>query len=547
MKAKKVIAIGLVAAMTLGMSTSAFAQQTNYQGVDWSNVPQFEGWGEEYGPYQSVFQEEGQGWLEGGEVETSIVNVIVPTTPDVKLRYGDPAAFDFGFDPLRLASTQGGQDKYRGKADFSESAKFNGVYFANGPKTVEDTIVQGYDDKSVVLRGTNIGTDKVTFTVNAALEDGEGIEYLAEAPELADTAYSVFDGLYAEVGPTWESFVTEGRTPVHRTADIMVFAIDLLKGDNPGYNWTGQNGAFSAEQWAKVVAATNTTYKVGNQDQDLDYVLTAVIEQVGTEGKVEDFLKALKNYKRSSGDGMPTKVSDAVGLYMSLNTATGNTLSENTAYINAAKEAPFEVVNGEDAAVSATVGLEGTDANYELVYDGKKYVKEMVHFPDNEDPDYVPCKTVAFFFKGISTYSKNLAAGTNIVMPSLKFTWTFEQVAKEPVLKTVNGIAVEPTFAKNPVFDVNDYDPEIGLELGFNFAVKDVKYSTYPEDHWWSYSTPSDAFEASGNNLTVKDKVINQVNSNNEPRYWQVAFIDDEGKIQYLVVTFTGPNKNLYG
>ena len=48
MKAKKIIAIGLVAAMTLGMSTSVFASANPYATVNPKDAPQFSGWDDDY-------------------------------------------------------------------------------------------------------------------------------------------------------------------------------------------------------------------------------------------------------------------------------------------------------------------------------------------------------------------------------------------------------------------------------------------------------------------------------------------------------------------
>ena len=102
-----------------------------------------------YGPYDNAFNAKGQGWLEGGAgVNESVTNVIVPTTPAVNLRYGQPGLFDFGFDPQRLVKKTDAK-KYT-QENFTHDAIKNGVYFINGPLLFDEK--NSYDNKSVKLK-----------------------------------------------------------------------------------------------------------------------------------------------------------------------------------------------------------------------------------------------------------------------------------------------------------------------------------------------------------------------------------------------------------
>ena len=143
MKAKKIIAIGLVATMTLGMSTSVLAT-TGFDNYD--NEPGFENWDSEFGPYDNAYNAKGQGWLEGGTgINESYANVIVPTTPAVDLKRGEPGLFDFGFDPQRLVKRTDAA-KYAGKNAFTEDALNKGVYFVNPPEEGEELNMEVTDE-----------------------------------------------------------------------------------------------------------------------------------------------------------------------------------------------------------------------------------------------------------------------------------------------------------------------------------------------------------------------------------------------------------------
>jgi hypothetical protein len=547
MKAKKIIAIGLVAAMTLGMSTSVFATQQNpYATVDPKDAPQFSGWDNYYLPTDNVFHVNGQGWLESGVgINETVTNVIVPTMPNLTLKYGDPGLYDFGFDPQRLVDRTGAK-KYKDKMNFTKQAKESGVYFLNGPRSSEededeewDETLNTFDNKSIKLVGTNIGTEPVAFTVSATLAGGQNFEYLEKDPSSAPVvikANELYQSLYNTIGATWEAYV-KAEPYNYETANMLVLAKDIA---NPNCPYKIGNINFTSEQQQAIDDALAIKFAAGTSTATL-WELLAEVASGATE--VDGLLDTLSEYAGEANTVVP---SDKVGMFLGLYVASGNEGTTSEAYEDVAKETAFKAANaneeaGEgaqkiDVAANYTQVVKGTPGNYKMVYDEgmKDYRKVII---SNKDELYTPFQTVAFWFRGVAT--NNASVAKDVKIPALDFTWSFSKKIPEPVVELpkllkVNGTPIAEIPGFNGVFTKNDCTQDGNIVLTFDHKVYGVDYATSykGEQTDWIPLTNDQLFAIEEEEVILKANYwIDAVNSD---RYLRVAFTEGYNVPEYL-------------
>jgi len=566
MKAKKIIAIGLVAAMTLGMSTSVFASANPYATVDPKNAPQFSGWDNDYLPTDNVFHAKGQGWLESGVgINETVTNVIVPTMPNLNLKYGDPGPYDFGFDPQRLVDNTNAK-KYEGKMNFTKEAKESGVYFLNGPRTITETgwnpALNTFDNKSIKLVGTNIGTEPVAFTVTARTKEGKNFTYLEDKPVAVTTTKDAFDELYNQVGEAWETYVTTPRdlqtleedeeegVPLRGNPNKLVFAQDLIT-EHLEYQMSVAVGGFDAYSAALSPFISLQFVKSGATEPK--YSREVLEDETANTSDVTTFLNNLAAYQLA-GSGTTVDPS-AVGMYLGLNTALGKETSLDGDYEAAAKAtatlpAKEEENKGKfDAEATATVVVEGTPDNYDWGYISGEYGKFI---KDDDDDDRVPFQTVAFWFDGVATKNNEVVMYDEVThpegvkIPKFEFTWAFskdkdkfpqepEPVVVAPKLAKVDGVNVTPEFAANPVFNVSKYGETgvtLTIDLGSYEEIKKVLVRKRVDGTDYTYSDPSVYYtvtqDASSVEFIISPQVFSDVAiTSGGARYWKVVFDDD--------------------
>ena len=584
MKAKKIIAIGLVATMTLGMSTSVFANDPEpviLEGYeDYANEPEFVNWDSEYGPYDNAYHVKGQGWLESGVgINESYANVIVPTTPNLNIKRGEPGLFDFGFDPQRLVKRTEAK-KYATLENITQDALKNGIYFINdtakytsddfGKDPVES--LNTFDNKSVKYEAINIGTEDLALTVQATLKGGEKFAYLEEdpaaqdAPTLSDkkatdvlTEYKSVDA----VTNAWNSrrnALNEDKQEGEEgyvSDDIWTFATHFVRDNDfaETLNGIAQTATFKTKQFK--------TESTGNAVVATDLVQAALIaaenayeaaETAKYEAGVTAFRNHLDTYYLVNDESDEASYSDEVGMYMGLNVALGEEqtdASEEEQYSNPT-EIPFKVVTdaasegdeadassaNADAAAAFTQVVAGNPNNYKTIWDAgaKAYRYAM-----KEDRDE-PFQTVAFWFRGVASYNQTVPA--DLKVPALDFTWSFSKEIPEPEviapkLAKVDGVDVSPEFAAEPVFGVNQYG-ETGVTLTFDpgtttEGIKDITFSSNGNSYY-PYANPDQYFTINGNVLEVKSKVFDIVTSDAAHiRYWKVSFGDNASVILVFV------------
>jgi hypothetical protein len=417
MKAKKLIAVGLAAAMTVGMTISAFA--TTYD--KYSDVPQFADWEQQFGVNDNAFHAKGQGWLESGKgINESATNVIVPTMPALAIRYGQPGLYDFGFDPQRLVYRTDAR-KYTDKENFTLDAKNSGVYFINGDLDESDEIrLNTYDNKSVKLKGTNIGSEDVAFTVIATLKGGDSsFKYLDGYP--ATTAYDSLNTLWETLGETWTGYVTAHQMYTEEQVEerpLYLFARYLMD--------IGENDPAFTPAQMKLIKRFATTEFVNDEEvvKEAPAILYTIIggtQEVETDAQL---ISALKLYDLIYASDL----SDSdIGMYLGLNTALGDTTFEadDRQYERFAYETPLiadnvskipEAVNAAAAAKSSVI-VKGSPDNYATTYD--EGLEDYTYaLKDSEDRE--PFQTVAFWFRGVATAN---AAVSITDIPALDFTW----------------------------------------------------------------------------------------------------------------------------
>jgi len=588
MKAKKIIAIGLVAAMTLGMSTSVFASANPYATVDPKDAPQFSGWDNDYLPTDNVFHAKGQGWLESGVgINETVTNVIVPTMPNLTLKYGDPGLYDFGFDPQRLVDRTGAK-KYENKMNFTPQAKESGVYFLNGPRTSTETgwnpALNTFDNKSIKLVGTNIGTEPVAFTVTARTKEGKNFTYLEAdpSPVVAKTADQVYKGLYndpdSKIGETWATYVrthgwddeerkivevSDTEYSFHSNPTMFDLAKDLVDLD---CHYDLDNVPFNDDQKIFIDNALGSLFAKGS---DAPIALKVVITNVAPgASNLDALMDGMKEYvevgvaPEPSDDPTPVDPS-AVGMYLGLNTALGTQQSLDENYEAASHATAILPANVEkenegkfDAEATATERVEGTPENYDWDYTSAgEYGKFIIDNPK-------PFQTVAFWFDGVATKNNEVVMydeathPEGVKIPKFEFTWTFSK-DKDKFPPEPEAVVVDPTLVSygvdaehlNPIplgfnntFFADDYK-ETGLVLKFDLGsynkISNIKYSR-PEapESWDSYLSPDIMYTINNDELTITTNVFGVVATNQEERYWKVIFVDDQNKETSIVLTF---------
>lgn len=560
MKAKKIIAIGLVAAMTLGMSTSVFA--TTYD-----DYPQFNEWGTAYGPTDNVFHAKGQGWLESGKgVNESVTNVIVPVMPNVNIRYAQPGLFDFGFDPQRLVERTGAK-KYAGKENFTDKALESGVYFINEPKVLTEGHEKEntYDNKSVKLKGTNIGTKDVDFTVTATLAGGENFKYLTADPSavVAKTAYQVYEDLYNDttnnIGVTWEAFVTthgwDGESvvetdssdadPFYSNPTMFELAKDLADTD---LHYELDNVGFESDQMEIINSAFASSFVKGSNSISL----LALIKTVASEATDSTaFMNEMSEYVEAdpSGDSTSEDSSD-VGMYLELNVNTGDEDTADAAYEDGAVETVFDSANVEkiktsgdkkiDVAAVYTETVPGTPGNYAMDYVNGEYKMTVRPTADKK------FKTVAFWFRGVATNNEMQVLPEGLEVPSLDFTWTFSQIKEKVDPKVVavgektygedeafDGVFDASLYNANPdgvivSFDMGDYSRITKVEL----KREDGRFKEYNEGNRPIF------FNIDANNLKIRKSIFSDTVNEVTEKQWKVWFVDDLGKETSMLFKF---------
>lgn len=422
MKAKKIIAIVLIAAMTSGMSTSVFAYD------DYSDYPQFDNWGDQFEPYDNAFHAKGQGWLEGEGANESAVNVIVPTRPNIALEYGDPDIFDFGIDPQRLVDRTEAK-KYEGKNYFTDTARIKGVYFMIGT-TEESGNKNAFNNESVKYEATNIGTEDLELTVTATLKGAENFAYLEEAPVY--TATEALRDLYAKVADakvaenkSWESIHNvEEHNIYHFARETWVYRPQ----------WNVQE--FFGEKLFQFVYAFECMLfvKEGEEVQDPNNIYNG--RQIVDNCIDEDNPKHVQNlnefiaemdswipvkYDENEREYKPANP-DEVGMFLGLNVATGK---EGEPYGDPT-ETPLrkDPSNPNNAKAEFTQELQGNPNNYKWDWvPGAKAYRYVIN-PERSQP----FETAAFWFRGVST--KNSLVPDDVKIPQLDFTWKFSTTIK---------------------------------------------------------------------------------------------------------------------
>lgn len=563
MKAKKIIAIGLVAAMTLGMSTSVFATSSN----PYDDYPQFNEWGTPYGPTDNVFHAKGQGWLESGKgVNESVTNVIVPVMPNVNIRYAQPGLFDFGFDPQRLVDRTDAK-KYAGKENFTDEALESGVYFINEPKVLDDDHKNEntYDNKSVKLKGTNIGTKDVDFTVTATLAGGKNFKYLTADPsvKVAKTAAQVYEDLYNDttnnIGVTWEAFVTthgwDGESvvetdssdadPFYSTPSMFDLAKDLADTD---LHYELDNVGFESDQMEIINSAFASSFVKGSNSISL----LALIKTVALEATDSTaFMNEMSEYVEAdpSGDSTSEDSSD-VGMYLELNVNTGDEDTADAAYEDGAVETVFDSANVEkiktsgdkkiDVAAVYTETVPGTPGNYAMDYVNGEYKMTVRPTADKK------FKTVAFWFRGVATNNEMQVLPEGLEVPSLDFTWTFSQIKEKVDPKVVavgektygedeafDGVFDASLYNANPdgvivSFDMGDYSRITKVEL----KREDGRFKEYNEGNRPIF------FNIDANNLKIRKSIFSDTVNEVTEKQWKVWFVDDLGKETSMLFKF---------
>lgn len=550
MKAKKIIAIGLVAAMTLGMSTSVMATALDY--TYYGNAPVFDQFEKDYGPYDNVFHEEGQGWLESGKgLNEGTINVIVPTRPTFTRAYGDPDIFDFGVDPQRLVTETEGirykDSNGKWKVYFPTAATDAGLYFINpastnpySPTGEEDQYLKGlnwYNNESVRYTATNIGTEDLEFYVEATLTGANDFKILEKAPEASQSAYEKFDALWAyaysetandNVGYIWKN---SAIVQAYRTEDQRVknqFLKDLVDPDVPYLMLTTKTkaGVFvkdeTKDQWTVIANALEEKYYDSKQNEKTG------AEVLKAAAAADEFDAELKNWKTIS--------TQDVGMYMTLNMGT---LSENALNEPAKKPEnpvarPFASVGStSNAAVMNHLTVKGNPENYKRMWDAQSQSYRYVMKPDRNKP----FQQVAFWFAGQVTNNDEVSA--DVEVPVLDLTWRISKETGEKVeptvLTSINFEDVPATFAYEFNSDDEFYSEE-GIVLGFDNPVQKVMYSADGET-WKNYTKGGTTYYTiDEDSLLVKTRVFTDVNNSQTDRIWKVFFDNGEEEDSMMFV-----------
>ena len=524
MKAKIIIAIGLVAAMTLEMSTSVFAgDPIDISSNPYDDYPRFDEWDTPYGPSDNVFHAKGQGWLESGVgVNETVTNVIVPTTPNINIRYGQPGLFDFGFDPQRLVKRTVAL-KYRDTEDFTDQAKDTGVYFINGGELFGSDL-NTYDCKSVKLIGTNIGTEPVTFTVSANLAGGKNLEILSEEPKqepLEKDALKWFSLLYeGSIGTKWKASLDQGAN------DNIVGFGEAIKDDG-----LVSVTSLSTYEIQKLNNFLNSTFSHPDfADRTGSDLVKRELENVKngydpkSEAAVNFFTGQLISWfgwDMSSPLEVPS--SGPTGMFLGLNVAPGTEITAPVAYEESATETAFRTSNEgtTDAAATFTQVVDGTPGNYKMIWDpGKKDYRKAI-IPSDDD-NYEPFRTVAFWFRGAATYNDKVVIYSDehpegIKIPALDFTWSFsKKLPDAPKLVSVNGTAV----TEIPEEFTNDSFVEGKIALAFDTVIAAVDYTADPASGTWN-PIDSQRYSIDGKTLTIKESILG---GQPNPKYVRVKF-----------------------
>ena len=514
MKAKRILAVGLAAVMTMGMSISAFASD-----IDYSDVPQFEGWDGTYGFNDNAFHASGEGWLESGAgINETTTNVIVPTTPYFNLGYGQPGLYDFGIDPQRLVSRTGAK-KYRNKRYFTDDALDSGVYFINDKTTKNELSLYTYDNKSVKLQGTNIGTEAVQFTVDAKLKYGENFKILPVAPDYTYVSAGVeFQALYEDVKGAWTSYCANHEPVIHEAPGILDFAADLLKANlnpegNVPYTYQEDNYSYNIfvacgdESKDKITAQAKKQYVNNEQIYYGIEVLRAAYAD-GAVASANALVNAMDEYKNPTTASLDSK---DVGMYLGLNTALGDTDKRDAYYEENAIETAFVSVDANEDKINATAvaseTVKGTPGNYIMDYnEGTGEYKLTMR--STEDTQFKAFQTVDFWFRGVSTANDTVGSNEKTVtIPTLEFTWTFSKdVPKAPVeapkLTAINGNDVPAGF--NGEFTIVDC-VDGGIALTFDHEVYRVERLN--GENWVTVAEDT-VREITGNTVTFKQSWI---------------------------------------
>ena len=443
----------------------------------YDDYPQFEGWGKSYGPYDNAFNAKGQGWLEGGAgVNESVTNVIVPTTPAVNLRYGQPGLFDFGFDPQRLVKKTDAK-KYT-QENFTYDAIKNGVYFINGPLLFDEK--NSYDNKSVKLKATNIGTEPVAFTVNASLAGATDFQYLEEDPVQTVTAADYFINTYeGSLGKKWVAYA-ESQSMDHTMTDYA----EALKSLNlPDYFQT----IYTEQELTEVDSVRNQLFEQGGEYPiSLYWILRDACDAAGGDRNI--FIEYLEKYVMHIAGEVPTDEpaydTSRAGMFLGLDVAPGTTAFEDKDYekVTELRETPFRAANAEGKTINAAAGftqvVKGNKNNYKLKWDeGKKrYVYTIIDNP-------APFRTVAFWFRGIAT--ENTSVPADLTVPALEFTWSFskDNIPEVKALTFNGGSEIPPMLTEN---NTDYYGKWI---LTFDHNVESVVYDAYDEQDGWDPDT----------------------------------------------------------
>lgn len=537
MKAKKIIAIGLVAAMTLGMSTSVLAQ-SDYE--DYSKYPVFDQYGEDntFGPYDNVFHANGQGWLESGiGINESAVNVIVPVTPTITLGYADPGLFDFGVDPQRLVKRTEGR-KYANRIAFTPAAMKKGVYFIRPKDDPENKIGEEqylyntnyFDTSSVKYKATNIGTKDLELYVTATLSKGSNFDYLTAEPELGKTASAVASDLYNALGEIWAA--NEAVKTAHDTttpAPIDFFG-DLLS-DDPGYIWTGENGVFNDAQFELITTAMERKFSGSYEGMNYDEIGARKILNIAFEDEEIGNLDGLYGFLADWAEVVEPSTG-RVGMYMTLNTRTTD---ENGYEPTMAKATPFAKDDSteHDAIAETHLTIAGNPDNYETDWDeGTQSYRYKMKSQRTE-----PFQAAQFWFEGAATNNSSVPEDTKI--PKLDFTWRFSQDVPEPPAPVVEGLlAINGTPIEDiPNFDgvlTEDYIMDEVITLTFDYNVEEAMVALQaptPDTTWWAFSDPNSIYTVDGKVMTVK--ATNYFANLSGTKYWRISFADSD-KFVYL-------------
>lgn len=547
MKAKKIIAIGLVATMTLGMSTSVFAT-TVYP--DYSGEPEFENWDKEFHPDDNAYHVKGQGWLESGTgINESAVNVLVPTTPNVNIKRGEPGLFDFGFDPQRLVKRTDAE-KYKDKEYFTKDAAEAGIYFINNTRDYSldqiykpsgDNInysLNTFDNKSVKYEAINIGTEDVALTVKATLAGGNSLEYLEEDPTMEIKAGNYFAGIYEVLGPTWGNYVTthpDTENPYRSSGVVNMyqFAYDLVHSEDQGFLYSFADVFNNDDQKNILNQAIISKLVPVNGGEEVSTV-SVLSEAVRATANADALYAYLNGYVLVGG--VEPEPSENVGIYMGLNVATG---VENGEYA-ARKEVPFKTANDGsqnndtepktiDAAAEFTQVVKGNPDNYETIWDpGTKTYRYAMKPSEGDNKRTEPFETVAFWFRGVATEDATIPE--DLAVPALDFTWSFSKEIPGPEvnLKKVNGQAVTevPTIftEKNCINGT--------IDLLFDTEIEKVQINKFGEGKEW-FAMP-DAYCTVNGAEVVINLVDFETAINNGHRY--LKFVGKNGGVWYVEV-----------